>query len=170
MNATAHLKFDRDYFELQYNEWLAHRSKFKKYEIWFAMLLIVFGVGMAFAFRQQWLVGGLFACAGIYEFAMSATSKCRWVNARLSTVRDDKTVELTFDDESLTSISKNGKSTIRLNGFSGFTPGSDGFFLIPDTGVSIYVPRATIDPPDSYSSLIELLSSSIGKPETNSGG
>ncbi len=170
MIATAQLRFDRSYFELQYDEWLAHRSKYKKYEIWFATTLTVFGLGLAIFSRQQWLVGGLFACAGIYEFATSVTSKRRWVNARLSTVRGDKTVQLEFDDESLTSRSTNESSTMRLSGFTGFTSGSHGFFLIPDTGVSIYVPRATIDPADSYSSLIDLLSSTVGRPELRNSG
>ena len=116
---------------------------------------------MAIAFRNQWLVGALFASAGVYEFVMAATHKLRWVNARVSTDRNDKTVDLQFDSDSLTSTSVNGSAKMRLSGFIGFTLASNGFFLIPDTGVSIYVPRAAIDPCDSYSSLIELLTSRI---------
>ena len=81
--------------------------------------------------------------------------------ARVSTVWNDKAVDLRFDADSLTSSSKNGSSTMRLAGFVGFTLASKGFFLIPNTGVSIYVPRAIIDPSDSYSLLIELLASTI---------
>ncbi|WP_220498495.1 hypothetical protein, partial [Stieleria mannarensis] len=116
------------------------------------------------AFQNQWLVGALFAAAGIYEFLMAATHKRRWVNARVTTVRGDKSVDLQFDSDSLTSTSANGSATMRLSGFTGFTPASKGFFLIPDTGVSIYVPRATIAPSDSYSSLVELLESRIIPP------
>lgn len=164
MIATAFVNFDRSYFELQYDEWLRHRSRYKKYEIWFAVALTLFGVTLALIFRYQWLVGGLFASAGFYELTMAATHKRRWVNARVSTIRDDKSVDLAFDATSLTSTSSNGIATMRLAGFSGFTPASNGFFLIPDTGVSMYVPRATIDPSDSYSALIELLSSTVGPP------
>jgi hypothetical protein len=94
---------------------------------------------------------------------MAATHKRRWVNARVSTTGDDKSVDLAFDSDSFTSTSTNGSATMRLAGFVGFTPASQGFFLIPDTGVSIYVPRATIDPSDSYSALVELLASNIGR-------
>ena len=170
MIATAHVTFDRNYFELQYDEWLQHRSRFKKYEIWFAVALTSFGLVMALTFQHQWLVGALFASAGIYEFVMAATHKYRWVNARVSTVRDDKTVHLEFDEDSLTSTSANGTGTMRLAGFTGFTRASHGFFLIPDTGVSIYVPRATIDPTDSYSALIELLTSTVGRTSKPNGG
>ncbi|WP_168564972.1 hypothetical protein [Crateriforma spongiae] len=164
MIATANVIFDRSYFELQYDEWLRHRSKFKRYEIWFAIALTLFGVTLAVAFQNQWLVGALFAAAGVYEFVMAATHKRRWVDARVATVRDDKSVDIQFDTDSLTSMSANGTATMRLSGFTGFTKASKGFFLIPDTGVLIYVPRATIDPSDSYSSLVELLGSRIASP------
>ncbi len=170
MIATAHVTFDRSYFELQYDEWLRYGSRFKKYEIWFAIALTVFGLAMALTFQHQWLVGALFASAGIYETAMAATHKRRWVNARTATIRDDKSVDLEFDKDSLISTSANGTGTMRLDGFTEFTPASHGFFLIPDTGVSLYVPRATIDPDDSYSALIELLSSSVGRIRTVNGG
>ena len=59
---------------------------------------------------------------------------------------------------------------MQLAGFTGFKPGSNGFFIIPDTGVSIYVPRATIDPTDSYSELVELLSVAIEANNNPNGG
>ncbi len=161
MIATAHVIFDRSYFELQYDEWLHYRARFKRYEIWFAVTLTLSGMTMAIAFRNQWLVGALFASAGVYEFLMAATSRRRWVNERVATVRHDKTVDLQFDADSLISTSANGSATMRFSGFTGFAAASKGFFLIPDTGVSIYVPRATIDPSDSYSTLLELLGSKI---------
>lgn len=170
MIATAHIIHDRDYFELQYDEWLQHRSRFKKYELWFAVSLTVFGLGMAGTFQHQWPVGALLASAGVYEFVMAATHKRRWVSACVSTVRDDKSVELAFDNDSVTSTSENGTGTMRLSGFTGFTAASHGFFLIPDTGVSLYVPRATIDPSDSYSALIDLLSSEAGRPARENRG
>ena len=106
MIATAHLTYDRSYFELQYDDWLRHRSKYRKYDIWFATALTVFCLVMAYTFQHQWLVGALFASAGVYEFMMAATHKRRWVNARVSTVRDDKSVDLQFDTDSVTSKSK----------------------------------------------------------------
>lgn len=161
MIATAHITFDRSYFELQYDEWLKHRSRYKRYEAWFAVALTIFGLVMAFSFRHQWIVGALFATAGIYEFTMAVSHKRRWVKARVSTIRGDKTIDLNFDADTLTSSSQNGSATLRLEGFTGFTEASHGFFLIPETGVSIYVPRATIVPVDSYSTLVQLLASKI---------
>lgn len=161
MIATAHVNFDRDYFELQYDEWLRHRSKYKRYEIWFALALLLFGLALAVTFPDNWLVGGLFVCVGVYEFAMAATHRRRWVGARISSVREGKAVDLAFGTDFLTSTSTNGTATTRLTGFAGFTPASEGFFLIPENGLSIYIPRAAVEPGDSYSTLVELLASSI---------
>lgn len=169
MIATAHIQFDRNYFELHYDDWLRHRSKFRKYEIWFALTLILFGVTLALIFRHQWLLGCLFASAGVYEFVMAATHKRRWVKSLVATVRDDKSVDLAFDSEFLTSTSANGTATMRLARFTDFTAASNGFFLIPDTGISIYVPRSTIEPSASYSELVEILSSTVGSTQNQNG-
>lgn len=169
MIATAHVTFDRNYFELQYDEWLQHRSRFKKYEIWFAVILFLFGLVLALTFWHQWLVGALFAAAGLYEFVMAATHKRRWVYARVSTVRDHKSVDLEFDTDSLTSTSEHGSGMMLFSGFTGFTIASHGFFLIPDTGVTLYVPRATIKPDDSYATLIDLLRTTVGQSKIENG-
>ena len=171
MIATANITYDRDYLELQYDEWLRHRSKkTRRYAIWFAVAPAVLGLAMTFTFQHQWLVGAVFASVGVYEFLMAVTHKRRWVNARVSSVSPSKSVQLEFETDSLTSRSEDGTGTMQISGFSEFTPASHGFFLIPDTGVQLYVPRATIAPSDSYCPLVELLSSTIGRPENPNGG
>jgi len=39
----------------------------------------------------------------------------------------------------------------------GFTRGSNGFFLIPDTGISLYIPRTAIGPAAAYDTLMLVL-------------
>lgn len=163
--ATAHVRYDRAYFQLVYAEWRRHRSMYRQYEVWVALAITLWGISLAVRYPGQWLVGALMACYGLYNFVTAVTHKQRWINARLLSVREDKSVDLSFDSETLTSVSDNGKSSMRLAGFQGFTPASEGFFLIPDLGVSIYVPQAAIVPESSYSGLIELLSSVVGQVE-----
>lgn len=162
MIATAHINFDRNYFELFYDDWLRYRAKYRRYAIWLAVGLILIGIALAIAAPEQWFVGGLIACVGVYEFVMAATHKRRWVNARMSTTREEKRADVTFDGDSLTTTSIHASSTLRYAGFVEFVPASKGFFLIPDTGMSIYVPRASVDPTDSYLQLIDLLASLVG--------
>lgn len=158
MIATAHIVFDRDYLETLYDDSLKHRLKWRRYEIWFATVLLLFGITMAVAFTRHWMVGGLFAAAGAYEFAMAATHRRRWINARLATAHDDKTVHIAFHEAEMTTESPLGSSTMRYAGFDDFTAGSHGFFLVPDTGVSVYVPRDTLDDIEAYDRLVDLIS------------
>ena len=163
--ATADVRYDRPYFESVYREWLKHRSKYRQFEASIALVILFWGIALAVRYPQQWLVGALISCYGTYNFSTAITHKRRWVDARIASAGDDKSVDLWFDSETLTSVSANGISSMRLSGFLGFTPASDGFFLIPDTGVSIYVPRAAIEPCSSYPKLIELLSKTAGQVE-----
>lgn len=167
MLATARIHFDRDYFETQYDDWLAYRARWRKYEVWFALALTLFGVTLAVAFRNQWVGGAVFTCLGVYELAMAVTHRRRWVNARLSSVRDGKLVDVKFSGNVMTTTSPNGTATMKLSAFSGFTPAANGFFLVPDTGVSIYIPRAAVTPPTAYETVIDLLNSVVKKPSEN---
>lgn len=166
MQAEAHLVYDRPYFVAMYDDWLRHRAVWRRYATPAAMVMIVAGAAMSIQFRPQWLVGFVIAAIGLYELASSLTHRGRWINERISTVRDDKTVDLTFDDDSLISNSPNGSGTMRLAGFRGFATGTNGFFLIPDTGVSIYVPRTAISPADMYDDLVEQISDLVNRPPT----
>jgi hypothetical protein len=161
MIATARIAFDRGYFETNYDDALVHRLKWRRYAIWVSAFLVLFGVVMALAFTQQWMVGGLFVAAGLYEFATAATHRRRWINARLATTHEDKTVCIAFYDTKMTTESPLGSSTILYSGFDDFTAGSNGFFLVPNTGVSIYVPRDKLNDPAAYQQLVKLIAPQV---------
>lgn len=161
MIATARITFDRDYFSLQYDEWLKHRSRFKKYEPIYCVGIVVLGLALIVLYFDKWHMGAVVAAFGAYKLSMSLTSKSRWVNARLRLIPDDKTVQIRFENKSIVSESKNGTADMLLSAFGGFMIASQGFFLIPENGTSIYVPQRTIDPAESYEELVNLLSASI---------
>lgn len=128
MIASAKIAFDRDYFETHYKDSLIHRTKWRRYEIWFATILVLFGVTLAIVFTQHWMVGIIFTAAGVCEFVMAATHRRRWIKSRLSTTRDNKVVRLKFNETEMTVESPLGSSTMRYAGFDDFTVGSHGFF------------------------------------------
>lgn len=161
MIASARIRFDRNYFATNYDDWLAHRSKWRKYEIWCASVLLMFGILMVLVFPRDWMVGGILTVAGLYEVTMAATHRRRSIHSRLATVRPEKTVCITFYETDLTTESRLGTSRMRYSGFDDFTVGTDGFFLVPDTGVSIYVPRATLDNTIVYQRLVQLIASQV---------
>lgn len=164
MQATAHVVYDRRYFVAMYDDWLQHRAVWRRYATAAATIMIIAGVAISLQFQRQWFVGLLIIAIGVCELVSALTHRTRWINERLSSVRDDKTVDLTFTGDSLISSSSNASGTMRIGGFRGFAPGTNGFFLIPDTGISLYVPRAAISPVDEYDNLVESLKDLVDKP------
>jgi len=154
MNATAQLVFDRAYFESNYDAWLRHRAKLRPYAVYLSMALLAFGVIMAFTFPAKWFVGMIFVCFGVYELVEALTHKSRWVNARVQATRENKTVEMQLSEFELTSTSSVVHGTFQISAFSEIIPATDGVFLIPDSGVSIYIPAATVEPTDTFRPLV----------------
>ena len=155
MNATAHLVFDRAYYESNYDAWLRHRAKLRPYAVYLSLTLLAFGVIMAFAFTSQWLVGAVFACAGVYELIEALTHKSRWINARVKATRENKTVDMQLSESELTTSSSVANGTIQIAAFSDIIPATDGVFLIPESGLSIYIPAATVEPTDAFRPLVD---------------
>ncbi|MFO0978388.1 MAG: hypothetical protein U0996_18425 [Planctomycetaceae bacterium] len=163
MLATAHIVYDRQYFEMLYDDWLQHRSVWRRYAIYASLALLAAGVMMGVAFPRHWLVGAVFAMFGVYETISALTHRRRWISERLLLARVDKAVDLTFDETSVASASANGTSTMLISRFVGFATGTNGFFLIPDTGISLYVPRPAVEPASVYETLVHSLCLAIEK-------
>ncbi|MEI7700721.1 MAG: hypothetical protein WCK86_13060 [Planctomycetia bacterium] len=163
MLATAHIVYDRQYFEMLYDDWLQHRSVWRRYAVYASFALLAAGVMMAVASPRHWLVGAVFAMFGVYETISALTYRRRWIGERLLLARADKTVDLTFDETSVASASANGKSTMLISGFVGFVAGTKGFFLIPDTGIFLYVPRPAVEPASVYDTLVHCLCLAVQK-------
>ncbi len=172
MLATAQIVYDRQYFEIQYNDWLKHRSVWRRYAIYASLTQLAAGLIMAVTAPRQWLVGAVFAAFGVYETVSAVTYRRRWISARLLLARADKTVDLTFDETSVTSVSVNGNSRMLISGFVGFVAGTNGFFLIEDTGSSLYVPRRAVEPSSIYETLVQSLCLAVknGSESQNAGG
>lgn len=168
--AVAQIAVDRRYFEQSYDEWLRHRSKWKKYEVWLAVALTAFGGVLVALAPELWPVGALFATAGVFEFVLAATHRRRWIRARLAKVPAGSSVQFRFDEVSLTTVSRQGTGTLRLDALSRFTPGSQGFFLIGEDGFSMYIPRAAVEPGDSYPALTRHLQFVVGRSSLPTGG
>ena len=119
------------------------------------LALVAFGIIMALAFPAKWFVGVIFACIGVYELVEALTHKSRWVNARVKATRENKTVEMQLSESELTSTSSVAHGTMLIEAFSDIIPATDGVFLIPDSGVSIYIPAATVEPNDAFRLLVD---------------
>lgn len=161
MNATARLTFDRQYYEAKYDDWLQHRAKWRKYAVPFACFLVLSGLCLSYFIVDQWMFGGFVIVGGIFELVTALTYRYRWINRCLRATCTDKTVEIKFENDLMNSSSRNGTSSIKIAALDSVVPASNGVFLIPDSGSSIYIPQSTVDPPDEYQALVQYLITSL---------
>ncbi|WP_372717033.1 YcxB family protein [Novipirellula sp.] len=141
MNAVATINYDREYFEYFYTSWLTYRSRWRRFAIPVAIVFVALAVTALFLPDLHPAVSyGVFVVAVLNLFD-AATHRFRWVRQRLASVAVDKTAELTFTVDKIRIITPNSDGTLTYNAFGQVSVTSNGIFLVPDSGVSIYVPR-----------------------------
>jgi hypothetical protein len=163
MNATARLEFNRQYYELRYDDWLKYRAKWRKYSVSFSCLLVLFGLGLFYGIRDQWIFGIFVSVVGVVELIFSLTHKRRWVRTCLRAACTGKTLVIRFEDGLVNSTSRNGTSSIKMSAFESIVPASQGVFLVPDNGQAIYLPKNAFDLPETYQPLVQFLLNSLEK-------
>jgi len=167
MDASAQVSFDRSYFEAVYSDWLAYRSRWRRYAAPFAVALTLAGVAVLWIFPHQRLFGLFVLFGGLYQIYEVLTHRKRWLADRLKDLPPDKILKISFHPEHIEMETPNSSSRLNIAALSDVVATPNGVFLIPQTGVSIYIPRASIDPSDAFLPLIESLVTAIRKARKN---
>ena len=163
MNAVASINYDRQYFDAFYKNWIAYRSRWRRYAIHFAAIFIAVTAVALWVFpSHRPIAGGLFFVA-ILNLIDASTHKLRWVRQRLSSVAVDKTAELTFTDDRIQITTPNSEGTIAYDGFGVVSITPNGIFLVPDTGVSIFVPQTSFASPDEFRNVCSKLAEHVAQ-------
>ena len=163
LNATASFNFDREYYRSFYANWLAYRSRWRRFAIPVATaVLIVSGAAFWFSTTHRQIAGGFFTAAFIV-LADSATYRIRWVRKRLASVAVDKSADFTFADDHVQVSTPNSESTLKYDVFGSVTLTPDGIFLVPDSGVAIFVPRTAFSTDDAFSCVSAKLSQHMAR-------
>ena len=156
MEAIARMHFDRNYFECSYADWLANRARWRPYALLFALGAIVVGVAFVYCSPSPG-VGVIAVGAGLYHAYEALTHRSRWIKDRLNGLPPDKVVTISFHTESMNTETPNSSATLRYDAIARVVGTPNGIFILPQTGVSIYVPRACVEPTDAFTPLLEHL-------------
>jgi len=167
MDASAQVSFDRSYFEAVYSDWLVYRSRWRRYAVPFAVTLTLAGVAALWILPHQRFFGLFVLFGGLYQVYEALTHRKRWMADRLKDLPPDKILKISFHPEYIEMETPNSSSRLNIAALSDVVATPNGVFLIPQTGVSIYIPRASIDPSDAFSPLIESLVTVIRKAREN---
>ena len=126
----------------------------------FAVGAIVAGVALVWFFPSP-SVGIIAISFGLYHLLEALTHRSRWIKARLDGLPPDKLVTISFHTDSMDTETPNSSGTLRYSAISRVVGTPNGMFILPQTGVSFYVPRASVEPTDAFSPLLAHLESVI---------
>jgi hypothetical protein len=141
MNITVKYTATEAYFREFYTQWL-ERSKWKKWEPLLSALLMVLGVVYYFLNKTPhlWFVPLFVSLVGAFELLKYYYQKRQWLAARKASKLFNQEMELIFTEDQITHQGPFSEGSFRWKGLDAVRLTSGGLFLIPENGVSIYLP------------------------------
>ena len=139
-DATFHL--NRSYFEEIFEQWLKHRSRFRRRQIQIAVALFLLGV--FFSIRDFSATPIILVVIGIVEFVEFFIYRSRWINKRLAARVDNEhdKVEITVDEFGISQKGPTGEGKMTWAAVKAVLPTTEGMFMAIGDGMSIYVPNS----------------------------
>jgi len=132
---------DEPYYKEAYDE-LVSTLKLKKYEPYFAIIMILFGIGLYF-FDTDKVLGIfpiIFSLIGVYELYKVYNEKNKWMKARLASIVTGQKIEMEFSDSNISHKGPFSNGEIKWEGIISIHKTKKGIILKPDNGISMYLP------------------------------
>jgi hypothetical protein len=132
---------DEPYYQEAYNE-IVSTLKYKKYEPFFATLMVIFGVGLYFydTNRISGIFPIVFSLIGIYEFYKLFHEKNKWLKDRLDSIVAGQKIELEFSDSTIIHKGPFSNGELKWEGIKIIYKTQNGLIIKPENGISIYLP------------------------------
>jgi len=150
MNTAAAFDVNRQYFATYYSTWIKHRSRWRRFAIPIAVLFLLATVIAAILLPQHRPFTIALLVITIFNAMDACSHRWRWIHERLKTQSREKHIDLVFNDDDVAIKTPNSNGTMRYTAFTDVTVAPGGMFLVPDTGVSIFVPCTAFDSDDDY--------------------
>lgn len=132
---------DEPYYKEAYDE-LVSTLKLKKYEPYFAIIMILFGIGLYF-FDTDKVLGIfpiIFSLIGVYELYKVYNEKNKWLKARLASIVTGQKIEMEFSDSNISHKGPFSNGEMKWEGIKSIHKTKKGIILKPDNGISMYLP------------------------------
>ncbi|MEC4003839.1 hypothetical protein OX283_004160 [Flavobacterium sp. SUN052] len=142
MNFKIEFKTSKEYYEEAYDEMIS-TYKLKKWEPFFATLLVVFGIVIYFIINNEKLkfLPFIFILFGFYELIKFYNEKKKWINARLKSKVVGENIKIEFYDDYLIHFGPFSNGQIIWNGLKNIQETSKGVILKFDVGTSLYLSK-----------------------------
>jgi hypothetical protein len=155
MIGLAEFTLTEDYYREVYDQWYRHVCRWRK---WQAPLAVT----AALTVIPVWLVGlhiisALVAAFAFTEFVDSLAHRRRWLRERFKSIRLGESVSIRFLAEGIDITGPFSSATWAWKGINSCSVTSRGVFLRPDTGVSMYIPKSAVTPPEAFQHIVTLV-------------
>lgn len=157
--ATAHLRRDEGYFDLAYDEWLRHRSKYRRIALPIAIALLSVGGVLVGIFGLQ-IASCCAVGIGVFDLIEVLTHKSRSL-AMMKRAITNRDLTLRFG-ESAIEVEANGENAqVPYSHYGSVYPTPHGVFLVTGTKSSTFVPFKVLSPPGVVDRLLATLQEQI---------
>ena len=155
LSAVARFAMDEPYLRMLFHDWLRSRSRFRRYSVPVDLLLIAIGLlfGVVFPAGKAAPVFVVLLVAAALGSAWEYYDRMRWFRGRRAAPQFGKEMEIRFSDDGVSMSGPLAQGTCDWAYFAGMTRGIKGLFLVPETGLQIYIPYDTIVPPQAVSEI-----------------
>lgn len=155
MFGQAEILLSEGYYRESYEEWFRHVARFRKWQTPLAIVAAVASIALWLSgFRLAALVPAAYAVLKAVDAVMH---RRQWIADRCRSSRLDETISVQFSDEALEINGPHSSGSLAWAGVDSWEVTDRGLFLRPDTGVSIYVPKASVTPPEAVGQIVECL-------------
>jgi hypothetical protein len=156
MIASSTFAFNEEYYAQYYSDWMRTRSRFRRFAVPLGVLIVVVGFVLVTQFEGHGYLGIAVIGLGIFHLIDALTYRSRWIKKRLG-AGGSKAGQFDFYDDRIHIHSDSSEGHFLLSGFVESTPSDHGIFLIPQEGLSFYIPWESIEPPEALPQVQALL-------------
>ena len=153
--AVARFAMDEPYLRTLFHDWLRSKSRFRRYSVPVDLSMIAMGLlfGVVFPAGKAAPIFMILLIVALLGLAWEYLDRMRWFRRRRAAPQFGKEMEIRFSDGGVAMSGPIAQSTCEWAHFAGMTKGTKGLFLVPETGLIIYVPYDTIIPPQAVSEI-----------------
>lgn len=147
MDINIKLKLTEEYYAEIYQESVKSRLKYRKWQPLIIGLNFLFsGFLLWYIIRNSelksyFILPLIFFFFGLHELYDSINSKKKWLKARKEKGIVNEIITFRFKDHEIEHSGPYSKGVIQWEGFQCIQETAKGLFLIPQKGISIYIPK-----------------------------
>ncbi len=158
---TVALILNHQHYAAHYDAWLKYRSRWRRFATPLAVAwLAVSGAGVIWLPRAPVFTAVLLLSA-VVNAVDTLTYRTRWIRKQVSRQSPGKRVEYVFDNDEVTIVTPDSNGTVKYRAFKDVVATPAGMFLVPETGISMFIPRGVFRTVDEYHHVSSMIAARV---------